>query len=890
MNPLISILRYLLYTLLLLFNPFIGYATNYYIATNGNNSSNGTSSVTPWQTIAKVNASMSLFQPGDSVLFRRGDVFRDKLVLGNGTTGSASAQLVFGAYGIGAKPTISGAVVVSGWVAQTINGFPMFTANFTQNPKHLFINGKQMVVGRMENYGLMTGTGSNTNIIASSMPTWVVGATVHVRVQNDAIDTKTIVAVSGATVTVSPSGFTSTPSAGYGYILENKLELVNTPGEWFYNSTTQTLFLYPPVGINPSQVATLIEASVHDKGIEFYGTGIYGNNYLTFQHLEVTKQTQTGIFSYNTENTTIANCRISCVGEIGLEISGAPVRNVTVNNCSFEYNNSSHLTLDGINSVVSANTFDQNFWLPGLAKSGLLPGLAVSLGGDNCIFRYNTISNSGYHGVFTLGFNHLLEYNHIFNCGLVKNDVGAIYSWENWNTDSTLGSYATIRGNIVHDVTGNMSGTPASNGAIAKGIYLDDGCRFYQLLNNTAYNCTGHGIFIQSCQNTTIKGNTVYGCEEGQFQISNKSIAAAPNVVNTVVENNIFYSLKDNQLSMDLVSSEAFNNFGTYNDNYYLNPYGYYLINRKYTGFEKKYELPRWQSVTGFDVGSKVTSFRLMKHSLEYTSADLKPNPNFDTNTDYYTAAPWTNSTSTYVTSNSPLDGGCLKITRTNPGYFSVEGRDLPAFDVGQAYFISFSALANTTSDIGINGRKQDPNWDFYDDIQYKFPIGTTRRNYSIVLTNLSTHAGSARMDFAMEGDANHFLVDNVVVRKVTATPVDVHAQNPIFVNSTNSLQTFYLSGSYFDIDSVKVSNSITLAPWTSKILIKTSDCTDYTTVPNYPAGIAIALKAPNTILAANEISGSTNVTYQAGKSITLLPGFKVERTAVFKTKLVGCD
>jgi parallel beta-helix repeat protein len=868
------------------------YATNYYISAAGSNANNGKSSALPWQTIAKVNASMSLFQPGDSILFRRGDIFRDKLVLANGTTGNASARLVFGAYGTGAKPVISGAVAVSGWVAQTINGFPMFTASFSQNPKHLFVDGKQMVLGRMENYGPMTGTGSSTTIVASALPAWAVGATVHVRVQNDGIETKTIVAVSGATATVSPSDFLSTPSAGYGYILENKLELVDTPGEWFYNTTTQTLYLYPPVGINPTQATTLVEASVKDRGIEFFGTGIHGSNYLVFQNLEITKQTQTGIFSYNTEHTTITNCQISCAGEVGLEISGAPTQNIIVTNCAFERNNSSHLSLNGLNSLVSNNTFDQNFWLPGLAKSGLIPGLAVNLGGTSCVFRYNTISNSGYHGVFTLGYQHLLEYNHIFNCGLVKNDLGGIYAWENWNTDPTLGSYATIRGNIVHHVTGNVSGTPAGNGPIAKGIYLDDGCRFYQILNNTTYDCTGHGIFIQSCQNTTIQGNTVYGCEEGQFQISNKPIAFAPNVVSTVVENNIFYSLKDSQLTMDLTSGEAFNNFGTYNNNYYLNPYGHYLINQKYTGFEKKMELPRWQGISGFDAGSKISRFRLDGHTLVYTSANLKPNPTFDTNTNNYTAASWTNSSATHVVSGSPLDGGCLKITRTNPGNFSVEGRDLPAFEVGQTYFVSFSALANTTTDIEISGRKQDPNWDYYNNFNYKFPIGTTRRAYSTIITNQITHPGPARMDFAMGGDGSHFFIDNVVVRKVTATPVNARAQNPIFVNSTNAAQTFLLPGSYFDIDSVAVVGSITLAPFTSKILIKVSDCVDYTvaTVPNYPNGTAITLKAPNTITAANSIGTNASVTYQAGKSITLLPGFKVEKTTVFRAQLGGCN
>ena len=51
------------------------FAATYYVdATNGNDSSNGLSPETPWKTIAKVNASS--FQPGDQILFKRGEDWR----------------------------------------------------------------------------------------------------------------------------------------------------------------------------------------------------------------------------------------------------------------------------------------------------------------------------------------------------------------------------------------------------------------------------------------------------------------------------------------------------------------------------------------------------------------------------------------------------------------------------------------------------------------------------------------------------------------------------------------------------------------------------------------------------------------------------------------------
>ena len=75
----------------------------YYVdCVNGNDSYSGlagayTSGITgPWKTIAKVNSSASVMKAGDSVLFQRGDVWREQLITANG---SAAGRITYGAYG-----------------------------------------------------------------------------------------------------------------------------------------------------------------------------------------------------------------------------------------------------------------------------------------------------------------------------------------------------------------------------------------------------------------------------------------------------------------------------------------------------------------------------------------------------------------------------------------------------------------------------------------------------------------------------------------------------------------------------------------------------------------------------------------------------------------------
>jgi hypothetical protein len=94
--------------------PVAASASTYYVSqSNGSDSNNGLTEATAFKTIAKVNALKNL-KGGDAVLLRRGDVWHEQLVIpGSGT--STRSRLTIDAYGSGAKPTIDGADVVTGW-------------------------------------------------------------------------------------------------------------------------------------------------------------------------------------------------------------------------------------------------------------------------------------------------------------------------------------------------------------------------------------------------------------------------------------------------------------------------------------------------------------------------------------------------------------------------------------------------------------------------------------------------------------------------------------------------------------------------------------------------------------------------------------------------------
>ncbi|MGL1886787.1 MAG: sulfatase-like hydrolase/transferase [Reichenbachiella sp.] len=78
--------------------------TKYYVSTSGDDTNDGLTETTPWQTLEKVsNANL---QPGDKVVFKRGDTFVGQL--NPSYSGKADSVITFTAYGSGSKPIING--------------------------------------------------------------------------------------------------------------------------------------------------------------------------------------------------------------------------------------------------------------------------------------------------------------------------------------------------------------------------------------------------------------------------------------------------------------------------------------------------------------------------------------------------------------------------------------------------------------------------------------------------------------------------------------------------------------------------------------------------------------------------------------------------------------
>ena len=76
--------------------------STYYISATGSDSNDGLTPQTPWQTVKKVNSSIS---GGDTVCFRRGDIFFGQIRAPK--KNDTDAKTAYTSYGEGTKPTVS---------------------------------------------------------------------------------------------------------------------------------------------------------------------------------------------------------------------------------------------------------------------------------------------------------------------------------------------------------------------------------------------------------------------------------------------------------------------------------------------------------------------------------------------------------------------------------------------------------------------------------------------------------------------------------------------------------------------------------------------------------------------------------------------------------------
>lgn len=565
-------------------------ATTYYVSNSGNDQNPGTSTSLPWKSLSKLN-SLYKFYPGDSILFKRGDSWIGNLRINN--SGTEGNPIHIGTYGAGEKPRFYGSEQISGW---SIYKGSIYKASQPQAINQVFVNNERQKAARYPDSGYfnITSVNSSTGFSCSNIKTDInySGATWIGRTVPYAMVTMNVSYSFGQNLYLSATPF-SNLNNNDGFILVGKLEFLDSPGEWFYDATSKTVYLWTANGDSPENYE--IRGSVYDFGIS-----LSGKKYIEIKDLEILQNEEGGIYLNNCTGITIENNDISFPDAKGIFATGLN-NNLKIANNKIKGANHIGIECFGTNSVLHDNQISDIALFENLGLSGIgtwYMGSGLYIEGNDNIVKYNRISNTGSSGI-QFHKKNTIEYNFIQNVLLTKDDGAGIYCSSANSYPNPLTAGSVIRHNIIDGVWGSLDGYSYYGFRQGFGVYLDENAGGVLVENNTISNCTAGCVGLHKSFRETIRNNTLFN--------SNALISINTDLGGSQIKNNKVYALGksfDKNENQYLVGKYRGN--VSLDSNTYVNHYASTGIFRLENSMRLSFE--QWKITTGQDTKSSINT------------------------------------------------------------------------------------------------------------------------------------------------------------------------------------------------------------------------------------------------------------------------------------------
>lgn len=802
-------------------------SSNYYFSSNSGNDSysnmQAQSPLTPWKSLSKLNSFMVNVQAGDSILFKRGEIFYGSLIITK--SGTAANPIVFAAYGTGAKPILSGLTTLSNWTAQGVNKWEADCPSCGTSVNMLLINESPQPLGRYPNTtdtnkGYLTFESNSSLQITDNefpaFPDWK-GAELVVRSSRWTMDRRLISSHIGNQINFSPT--TTYPlTNNYGYFIQNHPLTLDTYGEWYYNPLTKKMLVYTDSN-NPSSLNLNIAIATQNVLITINNT-----NYVHFNGIELTGANVTSINTNSSNYISITNCEINFSGVDAL--SGYNLSYITVENNSISNTNNNAITLNPSNNTVIKNNFIKNTGiLPGRGKSGGGIYSGINLVGNNNLIKYNTIDNTGYIPICFQGDSILVKNNFINKFAFTLDDAGGIYTWNgcpsNPGTMYGINHFdRKITGNIVLNGIGASEGTNSNSSKVAIGIYLDDNTMNVEVSDNTIANCALFGVFLHNARENSIIQNTVFN-NNVQLAFSANGDCTTNPIINNRVENNILFSKLPTQTVLALYAN-AINNisaYGSFDFNYYCRPFNEentITINNDTS--TDHYNLSEWKNSYNKDLNSQITPTQFPNYAItELIGTNKYANGAFNSNISGSSC--W-----------SPL-GNCVTTwdnTSLKFSFSSVSGQhnkslltfNIGAIDSNKKYILKFSLKGMKTGQkIEVNLRKLSTPYTNLASFQTcKIMTDRTENEF---LFSPNTSENNSCIQFTIDEADGTLYFDNMELYEADVTQTSPDDWIRMEYNASQSNKTIPLEGDYIDVKNNSFSESVSLAPFTSVVLLK---------------------------------------------------------------------
>lgn len=311
------------------------------------------------------------------------------------------------------------------------------------------------------------------------------------------------------------------------YVALNVLEELDQPGEWYVDTSSGLLFLWPPGDVKSAHVSV----SVLEQPL----IALDNTSSCTIENLIIENGRGLGISIEGGANNRVVNCIVRNFGTVGImlgqgarqtfphvtadDYAGVPSSREVGSFHSHMYLNSVWDRNAGNHHVIEGcevyNTGSGGIILGGGSKKDLVPGgnaatdcrvhdfnrrnkagaAGVIVDGCGNLVAHNEIYNADLQAILVHGNDHVFEYNHIHHVALNSNDASAWY----------LGRDPSDQGNVVRYNFFHHVGRPDRKWMM--GVYCDDatcdvrieGNVFYRVASyGTVYSNGGHDIVVKN--------------------------------------------------------------------------------------------------------------------------------------------------------------------------------------------------------------------------------------------------------------------------------------------------------------------------------------------------------------------------------------------------------
>ncbi len=829
-------LKYYLFVLALLGSSLGLHAQRtYYIAANGDDSTHsGLSPDSPWKTIAQVNR--TALQPGDSVLFRRGDVFEGELLPSQ--SGTAGASITYSSYGQGPRPLIRGSRVLTGWTQFQGNIWVTDHVTTLSALNNFFIAGVSQQIGRYPNANaanqgyLRIQSGNENNVLTD--PTlagqdWT-GATAVIRVNLFLLNKPVIESHSGTTLTLAaPALGNYKVVAGYGYFIQNHLATLDQPGEWFYDKAAQKLYLYSTT--DPDEFST--EAPVYSTGFS-----ASGKSYLSVQQLAFSQSNDYGVRVDSTAGLLTSNIRIQhCSFENShnaVWVNRASAVVVSDNDVVNTNNNALFITASDYE--CNRNQIRRTALRAGMGEPNNNQYNAINLVGRNAIAAHNRIDSVGYSGIRFEGTNLIVKNNWVSHFALVKCDVGGIYSFRGFAPPTYGYGNNQVIGNIVSEAYPNLFGTTSKvvNSNYACGIYMDGKSLGNVVTGNTVYQVQGAALMLNvTTSSHTVRNNTFYDNMYGFGYFPDTVVVSR----NHRVTRNIFYAAALSQQGGILQTGRPpfIPMVGTLDSNYYYQPFEKdpTFVQTIASGFTPRLTraltLSQWQALS-YDPHSQRGTAYYPPVTIQSEGPIRLTNSNNSTFTTgltvgstAYTLTPASGTNVPTWDNTGQLDGGSLRLNR-NDASLTASSRaviNVGTLTYGKYYRLRFSTKASQDSTALQIALLSAASSNFGVCKLKTTYASASRREIELLLSPNYTNTNTF-LSFTLQEPQCKVWIDNVVFAELEVTENPVEDRVRFEVNPDSVSRTINLgSQTYTDVRGQTYAGSVTLAPYQSLILEK---------------------------------------------------------------------